>query len=117
MILKNANYDTLYVEKIMNPKYTPVNTLEDIILRGPKSNYDYLLGLSDLKKSEESLATLRGKLQEVTDTLCELTDRANKGRFPGATIWDDELTELRKQIYQGQKTFWKYEDADRFKFE
>ena len=116
-ILKKANYDTLYVEKITNPKYTPVDTLEDIILRGPKSNYDYLLGLSDLKKSEESLATLRGKLQEVTDALRELTDRANKGRFPGATIWDEELTELRKQIDQGQKTFWKYEDADRFKFE
>lgn len=116
-VLTEENFDKMHLGKLTNPKFTPVEQLEEVILRGAKANYDYLLGLSDLKKSEESLANFHQELSKVRAEIVDLDEVANRGRFPGSVLWEAELDALETQIREGQKTFWKYGDANKFKFD
>lgn len=116
-VLTEENFDKLHVGKLNNPKFTPIEQIEEVVLRDTKANYDYLLGLSDLKKSEESLAEFRQKLSNVKAEILDLDEVSNRGRFPGSVVWESELDALEIQIREGQKTFWKYGDVSKYKFE
>jgi DNA topoisomerase-2 len=115
-ILTGANYDKLCISKLNNPKFTPTAEFDNVILRGPKANYDYLLGLSDLQKTEEVLDEFKQELTNTQRDLINLNEMAARGRFPGAEIWENELDRLEAKIREGQKTFWKYGDVNKYKF-
>lgn len=116
-LIGRENFDKIHNAKLNQPKFTPTEQLEEVILRGSKANYDYLLDLSDRKKSEESLANFVEDLENLKEELEKLNEIASQGRFPGATIWEKELDQLEDMIKYGQRTFWKYEDASKFKFD
>ena len=42
---------------------------------------------------------------------------ATEGAFPGAVIWLRELDQLRKVIDEGQRTFWRFGEHDKYKFD
>jgi DNA gyrase/topoisomerase IV subunit A len=114
--LSDEKYDKIASGKLANPKFIKNDQLEEKILRGDKSSYDYLLGLSDLKKSKEAMAKYLSELDELNNELIELDIMAGKGLFPGAILFESELDALEKVIETGQKTFWKYESHNKFKF-
>jgi hypothetical protein len=90
--------------------------LEKVILRSVKSNYDYLIDLSDRKKSAEATADRKIELQELQDKLEELRKEASEGRFKGSSIWKRELDQLEEMIKQGRDTDWLYGDKKKFQF-
>ncbi len=113
-ILVENNFDKIHVGKINNPKFLETAELENIILRGPKANYDYLLGLSDLKRSHESIQVITAELEKARNNLTNHTEMMGKGRFPGALIWERELNELEVQIREGVRTAWMYSDVNKY---
>lgn len=116
-LLDAEKFDKIHLGKLNRPRFIPTSKLEDIILRGPKSNYDYLLNLSAKRTSEESLENFIKELAEVKNQLDNLNEISSRGRFPGAAIWETELEQLETMIREGQKTFWQFEDAGKFKFD
>lgn len=102
--------------KLEQPKFTPVEQLEQVIL-GKKANYDYLLGLSDRDKSAESLGRFECKLEETRAEFEELQRECAASRFPGSAIWLRELAALRDVVEEGMKTFWKYGDANKYRYD
>lgn len=101
--------------KINNPKFIPNDKLEQIILHGPKANYDYLLNMSDRRKSTQAIAKYKQELEDVKQKIIDLDIRASMGMFPGAVMFEEELTEFERVFNEGQSTFWEYENAGRFK--
>jgi DNA topoisomerase-2 len=116
-ILTDAKYDKIHLAKIRSPKFTPTEELERVVLEGPKSNYDYLLDLSDRKKSEESLDGYHRELKDKTKELDDLNSMASQGRFPGAMIWEEELDKLTEVIRQGMATKWFFEEIGKYTFD
>ncbi|SIP86043.1 DNA topoisomerase II [Pacmanvirus A23] len=112
----DGGYDKINTTRLNQPKFTPNEDLENIILRGDGADYDYLLDLSDRKKSEESLNENRETLTKLFDELEKLESMASVGRFPGAVVWEQELDKLEAQITEGMRTSWEYENSSKFKF-
>jgi len=116
-ILVAGNFDKIYRARLLSPKFVPAGELEYVVLHGPKASYDYLLDISAKKTSVEAVEKLDIDVDKVIDEIAELDRIAGEGRFPGATIWLDELYKLEQVIVLGQKTFWRYADATKYKFE
>lgn len=115
-IIAAENFNKIHIGKLINPKFTPTDKLEEIICRGSKANYDYLLNLSDRKKSEESVTQYISNLADMRAKLSSLNAKAAEGRFPGAGIWIEELFNLETAVQEGQRTFWQFEDYGKFQF-
>ncbi len=116
-ILAQHTYDKIDVGMLNAPKYTLTVDLERLILGGPGANYDYLLKLSDLKKSAEALVDRRAALEVAREELIAHDNTVGRGRFPGAAIWESELDALEANIKEGHRTFWKYDEVAKYKFE
>jgi DNA topoisomerase-2 len=115
-ILVDNQFVRMALGKLRSPKFTPTDELAGIVLRGPKANFDYLLGLSDLRKTSESLKSYRAELTALHGEMAQLEADA-AGRFLGAALWERELTALEKEIRTGFATFWQYDDADRYELD
>jgi hypothetical protein len=116
-ILLERGYAKIHRGKLYQPKFTPTDQLEQVILYGPKANYDYLLDITDRGKSEESIAKHTINLEALQLELSELIEVSCRGKFRGAAIWESELDKLEKVIVEGQKTFWQFGDFGKYKFE
>lgn len=114
-ILEEEKFDKINNGKLVQPKFTPTKDLESVIFSGLKSNYDYILDLSDKKKSQESLAAYRRDIIAVEIELQNLDEIAGRGRFSGAEIFEQELDKLEAKIRAGLATFWKFGDANKYK--
>lgn len=112
-IMDKNNFAKFNAAKFRYPKFTPTDALENKILN-EKADYGYLLSISDAGKSSESLEEYYQKLAQARASIDELNRVSAEGRFPGASIWLQELHKLEHQIAEGQKTFWKYGDSDKF---
>ncbi len=110
-------YDRIYRARLFNPKFTPTEELEEVILRGKKANYDYILDLTDRNKSEESLAEFGRKLSAVREELEALEIKASKDRFRGARIWEEELDALERVVRNGLNTDWMGDEKNKYKFD
>ncbi len=114
--LTERRYDKLDVGLLNEPKFTPTAQLEATILTGANASFTYLLKLSDLKKSSEALTKARDALTDMRAELTAFEYHSGQGRFPGAALWEAELDALWANIQEGQRTFWKYGEADKFKY-
>lgn len=115
-ILEQNNFTKLDHNIIKDPKFTPNDMIKKLATETNKCSYDYLIDLTDRKKSKESLQKYIKTYNEIENALFDLNAMATKGRFPGAVLWENELTLLEKAIIQGQRTFWKYKDHNKYKF-
>lgn len=79
-----------------------------------KRSYDYLLNISDIKKSRESLKKHIIAKDTIIAQIEELVNDACSGNFIGANIWLKEIVELEKLIEYGMSTVWKYEDIAKY---
>lgn len=114
-ILESEKYDRFNHTILQKPKFTPTDELEETILRGPKSNFDYLLNLTDRQKSEEKLEEFVA-LQQKYESELEKNMAHQTDKFPGAALWLEELTKLEHIIKEGQRTYWKFEEFGKFKY-
>lgn len=112
-LLAAEKYDKMNTARISSPKFTPNEDLEQVVLRGPKANYSYLLAISDSKKSEEALNERMEELEALRKELAALNNE--QGRFPGATEWVAELDKLERVIKEGQRTAWLFKDYAKYK--
>jgi hypothetical protein len=108
--LQRFNHTTLFA-----PKFTPVSELEAAILEEARgATYDYLLNLPERTRTVQGLKKQRANLDETIKELEEFKLLAFAGEFPGAAIWLQELSDLRKQIEIGRSTAWMYEATDKY---
>lgn len=115
--LADAKYDKIDIGLLTSPKFTPTEDLQRLIMCGDGANFDYLLKLSDLKKSSEALELRRADLAAAITDLESFCALAGQGRFPGAAIWERELDQLAANISEGQRTFWRYGETDKYTFD
>jgi len=115
-ILENNKFDKFNKNKLDNPKYLKTEELNNIILYGEKSTYNYLLSTTDLNRLDEAIKKRDEKLQELRRKLKELIDESDKGNFRGASIWLRELDELEKVITEGRKTKWLFGEKNKYKY-
>jgi DNA topoisomerase-2 len=113
-ILEENNFDETD-KSLLQPKFTPVDKIEELYV-GEKASYDYLLDLTDRLKSSRGLRSFEEKLIKIKNDKEELIELATRGHFPGSVLWKEELIKLRKVIYDGMKTRWKFGEAKRYKF-
>jgi hypothetical protein len=72
------------------------------------------LGLSDLKKTKEKIQKLKDERLVLLKERDELSHQAGLGRFYGSHIWLKELDDIEQVIIEGQKTFWKFGDHNKY---
>jgi DNA topoisomerase II len=80
------------------------------------ASYEYLLVISDSKKSTEAIEKLAAEIVEKENEIKKYIELSSRGRFPGAEIWLQELDMLEAEIKIGRPTKWLYEDTKKYKF-
>jgi DNA topoisomerase-2 len=111
-ILRNKQYDTFNHTLLLNPKYTKISELHDMIINNePGTSYDYLINLrySDMiedacKKRDEDLKKLYNKLKDLE------IDTGSIDMIKGGHTWINELNILEQTISEGVKKGWDYGD-------
>lgn len=111
-MLVEAGYEQFNKERLYKPKFTPTAELDAAV---HTDNCDYLLSLSDLKKSEEAVDGYQCELSRLMEERERLHSDSSE-RFPGATQWIAELIELQKVVREGIRTNWLFEEYGRFKY-
>lgn len=108
IILANANFDKIAAKTLTTPLFTPTKDLNNVILRGPKAKYKYLLGISDIKKSAERISKYKKKLVDLEQEIIDTEATAARGRFRGAALFAQEVDNIEKIIKEGLATEWKF---------
>jgi hypothetical protein len=101
---------------VENPKYIPVDELRHRACEDDKCTYDYLLNTTDREKLTRAIERRDEEIAKLEYELKELTEKAQKGKFPGAQIWHEELDRLEKVIEEGRATDWLFGEKDKFKY-
>lgn len=102
---------------LVSPKYEPTDMLRELIFNGKGASFDYLLDLSDRKKSTEALAAFIEKREKTAAELVALTAKAAEGSFTGAAIWLDELDRIEEVVRLGLASDWKFGEHGKFTFD
>jgi hypothetical protein len=108
-ILSDNGFDTFDSTLLDSPKHTPYEKLSQLVLEGANSSYGYLLATTDAGKLTAAIAKRAEKLERMLAELSQYRARSTEGRFIGAQVWLDEITELERIIKLGQSTEWQYE--------
>jgi DNA topoisomerase-2 len=87
-ILDENKYVRLDHNLILNPGYTPISELKEIVLNGDKSNFDYLILMNSRDISKKSILSMKDRLKKIKNNIKML---ANRGPM---AAWKDELTKL-----------------------
>ena len=115
-ILNRYKFDTFDSALLDSPKRTPYEELEQRVLHGKNSTYNYLLATTDAGKLTSAIAARADKLSKLEEELKLRRMHAQEGRFYGARVWLDELDELEKVIKLGEKTEWQYKKQAKRQF-
>ena len=115
--LTDNKFDRVYNAKINNPGFTPTSELRNKVLTGPKATYDYLLDLTDRRKSIEGLKQFERELEAARKSIDDINEKSCMGRFPGAVIFEAEINAIEEVISEGMRTTWKFTNADRFQYQ
>jgi hypothetical protein len=113
-IMTANKFQRIYSARLQSPKFVETEQLEQIILRSSKADYNYLLDMSDSKKSEEYLKKYEMELETLKTKLRELEILSARGKFTGAHIWLKELEMLRAVMTEGMLSFWKYGETTKY---
>jgi DNA topoisomerase-2 len=115
-VLSEANYVRYNTGALRANKHIPTHILRDTILTH-NASYEYLLVVSDSKKSTEAIEKLATKISDKENEIKKYIELSSRGRFPGAEIWLQELDMLEVEIKIGRPTKWLYEDKKKkYKF-
>lgn len=114
--LKTDGYVQINEKQVNNPGFTATGDLKEKVF-GEGANYNYLIDLTDRKKSAESLQKYEEELEKLRKTL-EATYASNrKGEFPGADMWLKELDELEFVYYDGVESGWTFGDESQLVYD
>lgn len=105
--------DTEYQRKIA---FMPTNELKQIVFESDSVSYTYLLKISDMEKSAESISKKKEKLDKLIAERQFLLDDMATDAFVGASAWLRELAELERLIHEGYRTDWFFEDKDKYTY-
>jgi len=112
-MLESHGFPRINAAKLFHPGFErDINGL----VYGASASYDYLLDLTDRKKSAESRAKYERELELCDSELSRLEFARSSGKFPGANMWLDELELIEKAIREGEATIWRYGDYKKHKF-
>lgn len=91
---------------VENPKYLPIDKIQEEALHGSGVSYRYLLMTTDFDKLEESIKAKKEKLNGLRQKLLNLEEKIARGPFRGAEIWLDELDALKEIVLRGREANW-----------
>ena len=81
------------------------------------ASYKYLLSLNSYQTSEEALARLISKRDELAKSIVQQQHENTIGDFAGAYEWQRELNEFERIHAEGARTEWTFGQKDKYKFE
>lgn len=105
-ILESRGFIKMDKSIVENPRYLPIDKIQEEALHGAGANYRYLLMTTDFDKLKESVEAKKEKLSGLRQKLLNLEEMSNKGNFKGAKIWLDELDKLRDIVLRGREANW-----------
>ncbi len=120
ILLTEHKYQTFNVTLLYNPGFTKTSLLEDLILRGPKADYMYLVNMTYVSMMKNACAKRAKDLELLLEELKNLEEDNHydeeEGIFPGQQTWLSEIEELEVVIKDGLKRGWRYgaEKLDKF---
>jgi hypothetical protein len=118
-LLVDHKYDTFNEFLLLNPKYTKVSELADLIINNSDGcSYEYLIKLSYRDMMEGACERRKTQLTELKEKLKDLTDDdgSDKKMFKGGKTWLKELDLVESAIVDGIKLGWSYgKDTARFR--
>lgn len=121
-ILEKNKYDKFNAKLLLNPKYTAINQLEQMIMGKYNENnegtsYDYLINLSYRDMIEKACAKRETDLKEAKKKMKDLQSDDGSGKmFKGGNTWIKELKHLESTVKLGIKLGWDYgKDIARFR--
>ncbi len=126
-ILAEAKYDTCASGIIRSPGFIPTDDLTKHVFGGSNnddgeddksSTYNYLLDLTDRKKSVESTKKFAEEREELLDEIKIMESEYNDDPlFPGATRWLRYIENIETVIQEGEATNWQFGEKAKFKFD
>jgi DNA gyrase/topoisomerase IV subunit B len=116
-ILEKNKYEKIWKARLLNPQYTQCDKLNDLILKGDASSYNYLIDLkcsdmlqpADLKRKKE-LEEYKTRLQELKKD-CGAIYKGEK-LMKGGLAWIRELDDLKVTIQLGLDKGWDYGEGN-----
>lgn len=112
--LTRENYTRINATKISMREFGSSTELQAAIYDPATATFNYLLNLSDRKKSEEKLAKLRTKCDALQSELDIIA--CTQELFPGQNLWLAELSTLETVIREGIPTNWEFSDFGKYKY-
>ena len=103
-ILENNNFQRFNKDCLTNPKYLRPDELKENILKKGAS-YQYIDDITKGMTEATYLKKLEDKVKKFTDELNSLKSKTWKD------IWLAELDVLEKQLEEGIRTKWQFEDT------
>lgn len=119
IISEVGGYDKMHISmpEIINAGFMRNDEIIENILGSADASYDYLLNLSDAKKSHDNIEDMQERIGELRDDLEGIKAQLADKRFPGAEVWLAELAQLEIQIKFGIDTNWQFGEDKKYKFE
>jgi hypothetical protein len=105
-LLEDNKYIKLHDELLKSPKYTDISQLEELILRGPKVSFKYLLMMNSYDFNNKGVKTMKDKLNKYKKELQELQHKDIVKK-----TWLKELKNLDKIIETARKYGWDHWDV------
>lgn len=99
----------------INGKFLTAEEIQQNIINGANSSYDYLFNLTDRARLSSAVLQRAAHLQKIHKKLDMITNGIG-GRFYGANQWLLELTKLEQIIIAGRSTLWQFDDFDKYKY-
>lgn len=90
---------------LFQPRYIPVNQLENAVLV-KNASYDYIYHITQEMMLNKAVTKRQQKLKEMKDRLKELQETTYQ------KLWLNELDELEKIVKEGIRTRWLFEDSN-----
>jgi hypothetical protein len=89
--LEAAGFARLDTALLHRPEYTANASLRDLVTRGPKSSYSYLLDLRERDLLKKSAALRQARLDERLREAGVIASQLAERPTPGASVWRSEI--------------------------
>ena len=110
LLVKN-DYNRYNSHLIRTPGYTSNSVLEEVIINGDKSTYDYILDLKTRDLLKSSVLKREEEIKKIMERLNVVMGYINDTRFPGAELWKIEIANVLEKIKEGIRTEWAFENT------
>lgn len=90
------------------PRYTPTDAIERLVVGGLNVSHDYILNLREKDLVQSAKAKREAKIRDMEARLAEVETLLAEQPFAGASVWAAEIEAVAAAIDRGEKTRWRF---------